>query len=86
MRWKAELTVFTYIIPAFNRSRINLNVLFQTVSKESGNRMRRIEKLQALLADPENAKFNFANFDQLALPLDPEVGGKRIWHYIFLVL
>ena len=39
--------------------------------------MRKMEKLQALLADPENTKFNFASFDQLALPLDPEVSDKK---------
>lgn len=50
---------------------------FQTVSKESGNRVRRMEKLQQLLfADPDSTKFNFANFEQLALPLDPEVSGQ----------
>lgn len=48
-------------------------LFFQTVSKESGNRVRKMEKLQALLADPEATKYNFANFEQLALPLDPEV-------------
>lgn len=47
--------------------------LVKTVSKESGNRVRKMEKLQALLADPEAAKYNFANFEQLALPLDPEI-------------
>lgn len=46
----------------------------KTVSKESGNRVRRMEKLQQLLfADPDSTKFNFANFEQLALPLDPEI-------------
>ncbi|XP_045125770.1 phosphatidylinositol 3-kinase catalytic subunit type 3-like [Portunus trituberculatus] len=47
--------------------------LVKTVSKESGNRIKRIEKLQGILADHENANYNFATFDQLALPLDPDM-------------
>ncbi len=31
-----------------------------------------MEKLQALLVDPEALKFNFATFDPIPLPLDPE--------------
>lgn len=50
-----------------------LVALVKTVARESSNRMKRIEKLQTLLADPEAFKFNFANFEPLALPLDPEV-------------
>nr|QWQ57297.1 phosphatidylinositol 3-kinase catalytic subunit type 3 [Macrobrachium nipponense] len=50
-----------------------LVALVKCVAKESSNRMRRIEKLQCLLADPEAFKTNFANFEPLALPLDPEV-------------
>lgn len=50
--------------------------MFQTVSKDSGNRVRRTEKLQQLLADPDLKEFNFVNFDLLALPLDPEVNSK----------
>lgn len=67
------------VMPFFERRKNNLNVPFQTVSKESGNRIKRIEKLQGLLADPENANYNFAVFDQLALPLDPEVSGKILY-------
>ena len=29
--------------------------------------------MQSLLADPDALKFNFATFDPLPLPLDPEV-------------
>ncbi|XP_043215044.1 phosphatidylinositol 3-kinase catalytic subunit type 3-like [Amphibalanus amphitrite] len=47
--------------------------LFKTVQKESGNRRKKIEKMQSLLADPDALKFNFATFDPLPLPLDPEV-------------
>jgi len=32
-----------------------------------------IEKLQAVLSDEEACKFNFASFDAIPLPLDPEV-------------
>ena len=32
-----------------------------------------IEKLQSLLDDPEALRYNFANFDPIPLPLDPDV-------------
>ncbi|KAK4291772.1 hypothetical protein Pmani_033777 [Petrolisthes manimaculis] len=47
--------------------------LVKTVARESGNRMRKIDKLQAMLGDVENLKINFSSFDPLSLPLDPEV-------------
>jgi len=47
--------------------------LVKMVARESGNRKKKIEKLQSLLADPEILKFNFSNFDAIPLPLDPEV-------------
>ncbi|KAK2177654.1 hypothetical protein NP493_587g04000 [Ridgeia piscesae] len=47
--------------------------LVKLVARESGNRKRKIEKLQALLVDPDILKFNFVNFDPMPLPLDPEV-------------
>ncbi|XP_042237870.1 phosphatidylinositol 3-kinase catalytic subunit type 3-like [Homarus americanus] len=50
-----------------------LVALVKAVARESGNRMRKIEKLQTMLADSENLKINFASFEPLALPLDPEV-------------
>lgn len=52
--------------------------LVRTVSRESGNRKKKTEKLQQLLADPDIFKFNFANFDSLPLPLDPDVHIKGI--------
>jgi len=36
------------------------------------------ERLQALLADPEAFKINFASFEPLPFPLDPEVQIKGI--------
>ncbi|KAK7077877.1 Phosphatidylinositol 3-kinase catalytic subunit type 3 [Halocaridina rubra] len=50
-----------------------LVALVKAVAKESNNRMKRIDKLQALLADTEAFKINFAYFEPLPLPLDPEV-------------
>ena len=35
--------------------------------------LSQIEKLQALLDDPEALRYNFANFDPIPLPLDPDV-------------
>ena len=32
-----------------------------------------MERLQALLQDPEIFKFNFSSFDELPLPLDPNI-------------
>jgi len=37
-----------------------------------------IEKLQAALIDEEACKFNFASFEAIPLPLDPEVRIKGI--------
>jgi hypothetical protein len=37
-----------------------------------------IEKLQALLADQEVVRYNFAGFDPLLLPLDPTIKIKAI--------
>lgn len=52
--------------------------LVKTVSRESGNRKKKIEKLQQLLADPDIFKWNFVNFDAFPLPLDPEIQIKGI--------
>lgn len=52
--------------------------LVKCVSRESGNRKKKIEKLQQLLADPDAFKWNFANFEPLPLPLDPEIQIKGI--------
>ena len=37
-----------------------------------------VERLQALILDPEVHKFNFTDFDELPLPLDPEIKIKGI--------
>nr|XP_039263530.1 phosphatidylinositol 3-kinase catalytic subunit type 3-like isoform X1 [Styela clava] len=47
--------------------------LMKTLQKDSSNRKRKIEKLRAMLADPDSSSYNFSNFDPLPLPLDPEV-------------
>jgi len=47
--------------------------LVKAVMRESGNRKKKIERIQTLLADTETFKFNFGQFDALPLPLDPEV-------------
>lgn len=56
----------------------NLVLLVKMVSRESGNRQKKIEKLQQLLASPDAFKWNFTNFSPLPLPLDPEVKIKSI--------
>ncbi|CAH1797509.1 unnamed protein product [Owenia fusiformis] len=50
----------------------------KAVARESGNRKKKVEKLQSLLTDQEVSRFNFTNFDPLPLPLDPEVKVKAI--------
>lgn len=52
--------------------------LVKTVARESGNRNRKAERLQQLLADPDAFKFNFANFEPMPFPLDPSVTIKGI--------
>ncbi|XP_076053263.1 phosphatidylinositol 3-kinase 59F isoform X2 [Oratosquilla oratoria] len=47
-----------------------LVILVKSVARDSGNRMKKTEKLRSLLAESEN---NFTNFEPLPLPLDPEV-------------
>nr|XP_006823983.1 PREDICTED: phosphatidylinositol 3-kinase catalytic subunit type 3-like [Saccoglossus kowalevskii] len=47
--------------------------LMKTVARESGNRKKKIERLQALLSDKEICKMSFDSFDPLPLPLDPDV-------------
>ncbi|CAG2221388.1 PIK3C3 [Mytilus edulis] len=47
--------------------------MVKAVTRESGNRKKKIERLRALLQDPEVTKINFASFDDLPLPLDPNV-------------
>ncbi|XP_076350143.1 phosphatidylinositol 3-kinase 59F isoform X2 [Tachypleus tridentatus] len=55
-----------------------LVVLMKSVARESGNRKKKIERLQAMLSDPEANKINFTGFDPLPLSLDPEVNIKGI--------
>lgn len=47
--------------------------LIKAVHRESGNRQRKIEKLQSLLKDKEAFKYNFLDFEPMPLPLDPRV-------------
>ncbi|XP_078606868.1 phosphatidylinositol 3-kinase catalytic subunit type 3-like [Branchiostoma floridae x Branchiostoma japonicum] len=55
-----------------------LVMLIKVVQREGGNRKKKVEKLQALLADPEVNKINFTTFDPIPMPLDPEVQIKGI--------
>lgn len=55
-----------------------LVMLMKTVARESGNRKKKIERLQALLSDQEANKINFTSFKSLPLPLDPEIKIKGI--------
>ena len=56
----------------FVQSLVNL---VKAVHRESGNRSKKIEKLQSLLASEkhESNEMNFVQFDALQLPLDPDV-------------
>ncbi|XP_052794304.1 phosphatidylinositol 3-kinase catalytic subunit type 3-like isoform X2 [Mya arenaria] len=47
--------------------------LVKIIARESGNRKKKIEKLQALLQDPDVCKINFSDFETLPLPLDPDI-------------
>lgn len=50
-----------------------LVLLVKSVARENANRKKKIEHLQTLLKDQDAFKFNFAHFDPLPLPLDPNV-------------
>lgn len=52
--------------------------LVKTVAKESGNRKKKTEKFQQLLADPDAFDINFTNFEPRSFPLDPSVYIKKI--------
>ncbi|GBP18681.1 Phosphatidylinositol 3-kinase catalytic subunit type 3 [Eumeta japonica] len=52
--------------------------LVKTVTRESGNRNKKAERLQQLLADSDAFKFNFTNFEPIPFPLDPNVTIKGI--------
>ncbi|KAH8410904.1 hypothetical protein KR222_007615 [Zaprionus bogoriensis] len=47
--------------------------LVKLVAKEPGNRNKKTEKFQKLLADQNQFKVNFTNFEPIPFPLDPEV-------------
>lgn len=48
--------------------------IMKDVARESGNRLKKIEKLQSILSSPElSQKLNFSHSDPLPLPLDPNV-------------
>merc|ERR1719318_2425713 len=47
--------------------------LVKVVTKESGNRKKKIERLQTLLLDTEQFGWNFTSFPSLPLPMDPSV-------------
>lgn len=47
--------------------------MVKLVTRESGNRKKKIEKLQQLLQDAEVCKINFSEFEALPLPLDPSI-------------
>lgn len=51
----------------------NLVKLVKMVAKESGNRKKKTEKFQQLLADSDAFKINFVNFDPIPFPLNPEI-------------
>ncbi|CAH2258733.1 jg5410 [Pararge aegeria aegeria] len=55
-----------------------LVALVKRVARESGNRNKKAERLQQFLADPDAFKFNFANFEPVPFPLDPNVNIKGI--------
>ncbi|KAJ1532268.1 hypothetical protein ONE63_000884 [Megalurothrips usitatus] len=47
--------------------------LVKMVARESGNRKKKIERMQALFVDAEAFHFNFSNFDPLPFPLNPDI-------------
>jgi len=47
--------------------------LVKVVTKESGNRKKKIERIQALLLDTEQFGWDFSDFPPLPLPMDPSV-------------
>lgn len=56
-----------------------LVALVKAVARESGNRKKKTDRLRLLLADPDPAfKINFANFEPIPFPLDPEICIKGI--------
>lgn len=47
--------------------------LVKLVAKESGGRLRKLERFQQLLADPDRFRFQFTAFEPLPFPLDPSI-------------
>ncbi|KAJ6634675.1 Phosphatidylinositol 3-kinase catalytic subunit type 3 [Pseudolycoriella hygida] len=47
--------------------------LVKIVAKESGDRKKKTEKFQQLLSDSKEFRVNFANFETIPFPLDPEI-------------
>jgi len=47
--------------------------LVKVITKENGNRKKKIERLQSLLLDTEQFGWNFTSFPSLPLPMDPSV-------------
>ncbi|OTF76744.1 phosphatidylinositol 3-kinase catalytic subunit type 3-like protein [Euroglyphus maynei] len=53
---------------------VKLVEIMKEVARESGNRMKKIEKLQSILESPEpQFRFNFNKNDPLPLPLNPNI-------------
>lgn len=50
-----------------------LVAIMKDVARESGNRTKKIEKLQTILSSPEQHRFNFSKKDPLPLPLNPNI-------------
>ncbi|XP_050293503.1 phosphatidylinositol 3-kinase catalytic subunit type 3 isoform X2 [Anthonomus grandis grandis] len=47
--------------------------LIKAVSKENAYRVKKVQKLKELLSDPDAFKYNFAKFEPIPFPLDPEI-------------
>ncbi|XP_034240868.1 phosphatidylinositol 3-kinase catalytic subunit type 3 [Thrips palmi] len=52
--------------------------LVKMVARESGNRTKKIERLQSLFVDSETFMINFANIEPLPFPLNPDIYIKGI--------
>ncbi|KAH9426447.1 Phosphatidylinositol 3-kinase catalytic subunit type 3, partial [Dermatophagoides pteronyssinus] len=53
---------------------VKLVEIMKEIARESGNRMKKIEKLQSILESPEpQFRFNFNKNDPLPLPLNPNI-------------
>ncbi|CAB3384337.1 Hypothetical predicted protein [Cloeon dipterum] len=52
--------------------------LMKSIARESGNRKKKIERLQSMLANPDAFNYNFADFKPFPFPLDPDVVIKGI--------